>query len=142
MKKLQIFVLLVFTFVLAACVKVDPPVQPVHLENGVFENRGKEIAIKVELSPQLAILGENKVLITLKDSAGIPIEDAHLNLSASSTLPGMKIERIEMNHASKGFYEARLHYMSVGQWKMTLAIHRFGQKEIKEIFLFDVIGHS
>jgi hypothetical protein len=140
--KIRIFVLFVFMFASAACIKVDSPVQPVHLENGQIEKTDKEMSIKVELAPQLPILGENKIRITLKDSAGLPIEDAHLNLSASSTLPGMKIERVEMNHGPKGFYELRLHYMSVGQWKMTLAIHRFGQKEVKEIFLFDVIGHS
>ncbi len=139
---IRFFLVLVFALVLSACMKVDPPVLPVHLENGLIEKMEKEMAIKVELSPRLPILGENKVLISLKDSAGTPIEDAHLNLSASSTLPGMKIERVEMNHGPKGFYETRLHYMAVGQWKMTLAIHRFGQKEIKQIFLFDVIGHS
>ena len=139
---IRIFVLFVFTFAFSACIKVDPPVLPVHLENGLIEKTEKETAIQVELSPRLPILGENKVLITLKDSAGIPIEDAHLNLSASSTLPGMKIERVEINHGPKGVYETRLHYMAVGQWKMTLAIHRFGHKEIKNIFLFDVIGHS
>jgi hypothetical protein len=140
--KIQFYPILVLMFVLPGCMKVDPPLLPVHLENGLIDKTEREMAIKVELSPRIPILGENKVLISLKDSAGIPIEDAHLNLSASSTLPGMRIERVEINHGPIGVYETRLHYMTVGQWKMTLAIHRFGRKEIKEIFLFDVIGHS
>ncbi|MFI5304655.1 MAG: FixH family protein [Nitrospiria bacterium] len=115
---------------------------PEHLENGLIEKNQQGMVIRVELSPRLAILGENKVIISLKDRTGLPIEDAHLNISSSSTLPGMKIERVEINHGTNGNYSTKLHYMSVGQWKLTLAIHLFGQKEVKNIFLFDVIGHS
>lgn len=100
------------------------------------------MSIKVEMSPRLSILGENRVFITLKDPSGIPIEDAHLNISSTSRLPGMLIERVEVNDGPKGVYETKLHYMSVGQWKITLSIHRFGKREIKNIFLFDVIGHA
>ncbi|MBI1824315.1 MAG: hypothetical protein HYR80_09425 [Nitrospirae bacterium] len=135
---------LIVTLILAlsACIHSEPPIVAEHIENGLIEKQQAGVAIKVELFPKLAILGENRIVISLKDGAGLPIEDAHLNISTSSTLPGMKIERIEINHGPGGAYESRLHYMSVGQWKMTLGIHRFGQKEYKSIFLFDVIGHS
>jgi hypothetical protein len=139
---IRIVAFLFYIFILASCIHSEPQIVAEHLENGLIEKQQAGIAIKVELFPKLAILGENRVLISLKDDAGLPIEDAHLNLSASSTLPGMKIERVEINHGPRGQYESRLHYMSVGQWKMTLGIHRFGQKENKSIFLFDVIGHS
>ncbi len=115
-----------------------------HIENGMFvkEHQDEGLSIKVEMSPRLSILGENRLFITVKDRAGIPIEDAHLNLSSTSTMPGMKIEWVEINHGSGGVYEAKLHYISVGQWKLILRTHRFGKKEIKDIFLFDVIGHA
>jgi hypothetical protein len=120
------------------------PVAAEHIENGMIEKQQQEegLSIKIEMSPRLSILGENRLFITIKDRAGIPIEDAHLNLSSTSTMPGMKIERVEINHGSGGVYEAKLHYISVGQWKLTLRTHRFGKKEIKNIFLFDVIGHA
>jgi len=117
-------------------------ITPEHLENGKIDYHLEKMDFGLELLPNIAILGENKVVIKIKDPSGLAIEDAHLNLSATSTLPGMKIERIEVNHGEKGIYEAKLHYLSVGQWKLTVAIHRFGDREIKHIYLFDVIAHS
>ena len=136
------FVLVIILFLLGCAQGDRTPILQEHLTDGVIEKEQQEISFKVEILPRLSILGENRVFITIKDRSGIPIEDAHLNISSTSTLPGMLIERVEINHGPKGVYEASLHYMSVGQWKITLSIHRFGKREIKSIFLFDVIGHA
>ncbi len=137
------FLLIITLLLKTGCARADkPPVIQEHLIDGVIQKEQQEMSIKVEMSPRLSILGENQVFITLKDPSGIPIEDAHLNISSTSTLPGMLIERVEMNDGPKGIYKTKLHYMSVGQWKITLSIHRFGKREIKNILLFDVIGHA
>ncbi|MBI3353245.1 MAG: FixH family protein [Nitrospirae bacterium] len=137
------FLLIVTLLLATGCIRGDkPPLIQEHLIDGVIQKEQQEMSIKVEMSPRLSILGENQVFITLKDPSGIPIEDAHLNISSTSRLPGMLIERVEVNDGPKGVYETKLHYMSVGQWKITLSIHRFGKREIKNIFLFDVIGHA
>ncbi|MHB8481404.1 MAG: FixH family protein [Nitrospiria bacterium] len=139
----MIRLLIILSLFLTACDQGESaPVLREHLKDGLIEKNQQEMFIKVEMSPKISVLGENRVLITLKDLSGTPIEDAHLNISSTSTLPGMLIERVEMNHGPKGIYETNFHYMSVGQWKMTLSIHRFGKRELKNIFLFDVIGHA
>jgi hypothetical protein len=133
-----VFLVLLFP----ACSGGGAPPVPDRLENGVLDKQLDETAFRLEMAPALSILGENRVTIRLKEKDGTPIDDCHVNLSASSTLPGMKIERVEINHGQGGEYQGRLHFMSVGQWKLTIALHRFGMKEMKEVVLFDVIGHS
>lgn len=138
-----------FTFIILAVVIFQgcdglerAPLVQEHLQDGIFEGAAGGLKLRVEADPKISLLGENRFKIILQDNTGHPVEDAHLNISSTSILPGMKIERTEINRGPAGLYETRLHYLSVGQWRVTVSIHEFGKTEVKRAFLLDVAGRN
>ena len=95
------------------------------------------VVVKMDKSP--AVMGENGIIVAVKDSAGKEVTDAGVKVEYSMpAMPGMR----PMNYGavlalSKNTYQGKLNFSMAGPWNVVVKIVRSG-KTVSTKFSVDV----
>lgn len=89
--------------------------------------RAGDLAIGVALSPHAARVGANTLRVDLRDPAGAPIEDAHVEvdvtMAAMGAMPAMG-GAASVEPMGDGRYEAAFQLDMGGTWQVAVRVHR------------------
>ena len=87
------------------------------------------LALAATVSPAVPRIGANEIALQLADSAGAPIEGAHLELTvampAMGTMPAMG-GTVPVRERGDGRYDAEFDLSMAGSWRVTIAVHAPG----------------
>ena len=104
-----------------------------------IQKKAGDLSVVVKMDRNPAIMGENGIIVTVKDSAGKDVTDAGVKAEYSMpAMPGMPA----MNYGSvlaleKNSYQGKLNFSMSGPWNVVLKIVR-GGKTVSAKFSVDV----
>jgi membrane fusion protein, copper/silver efflux system len=101
---------------------------------GMIEKKAGSLMLAFSTEPSSPRMGENRILVTVKDKAGKPVSNAKVQLTFTMPMPGMIPATVPMAAGKSGMYEAKVNLGMAGQWDLTIAIQRSGEPEVKETF--------
>lgn len=90
------------------------------------------LVITLSTEPDPPRLGENRIVVKLKDKASKPMSDAKILLTY--TMPGMVPTMLPMEFKSDGRYEATPNLGMASQWDLTVTVQRPNRPEVKTTF--------
>jgi len=102
------------------------------------EKKVGTLTVSVSTVAEPATLGENKLRVQVKDTAGKPITDAIVTLEYTMDMPGMMIDKATAKHTTAGIYEVPVRFTMAGPWGVTVSVQRPGQAEARERFTVSV----
>jgi Cu(I)/Ag(I) efflux system membrane fusion protein len=114
--------------------------KPMEMDRGTLamvgpqEKTAGDLRLRLRTQPDPAKVGDNTLLIEVKDTRGQPVTDATLTLDYTMDMPGMPIEKAQALHLGEGIYEAKVRLTMAGPWGVTVSIQRPGQAEVRERF--------
>lgn len=109
--------------------KMDAPAK-----QGPLEKKIQNLTITLSTQPAKPKAGENHLRLKITDKTGNVVKDARVSFSYTMTMPGMAPSKAEGKLSKDGFFEAKANLPMAGEWDVTVAVHRTGQKEIQEKF--------
>jgi len=104
-----------------------------------IQKKAGDLSVVVKMAKNPAVMGENGIIVTVKDSTGKEITDAGVKAEYSMpAMPGMP----PMNYGSvlaldKNTYQGKLNFSMSGPWNVVLKIVR-GGKTVSTKFTVDV----
>jgi hypothetical protein len=104
-----------------------------------IEKKVGDLTVVVEMQRKPAIMGENGIVVTVKDAAGKAVTDAGVKVEYSMpAMPGMP----PMNYGAvlalqKNSYQGKLNFSMSGPWNIVVKIVRDG-KTLSTKFSLDV----
>lgn len=104
-----------------------------------IQKKAGELSVVVKMDKNPAVMGENGISVTVKDSAGKEVTDAGVKVEYSMpAMPGMPA----MNYGSvlavnKSAYQGKLNFSMTGPWNIVVKIVRSG-KTVSTKFSVDV----
>ena len=104
-----------------------------------IQKKAGELSVVVKMDSSPAVLGDNGVVVTVKDAAGKEVTDAGVKLEYSMpAMPGMPA----MNYGAvlalnKNVYQGKLNFSMAGPWNIAVKIMR-GGKTVSTKFSLDV----
>jgi periplasmic copper chaperone A len=116
---------------------------PVLLLFGCRNNPGDntDIDISIEISNESAAIGEpNPILVSLRDRAGNPINDAIVNLRGDMAHAGMSPVLAEATSGVNGVYEIPFAFTMSGDWVLTVDVTLADGSSASRSFNIDGIG--
>ncbi len=109
--------------------KMDAPVK-----GGPQEKKVEDLNLTLSTQAEKPKAGENIVRLKITDKAGKLVKDAQVSFIYQMTMPGMAPSKADGKLSKDGFFEAKANLPMAGEWDVTVAVHRTGQKEIQEKF--------
>jgi len=109
--------------------KMDAPAK-----QGPLEKKVQNLTITLSTQPAKPKAGENLLRLKITDKTGNVVKDARVSFNYTMTMPGMAPSKAEGKLSKDGFFEAKANLPMAGEWDVTVAVHRTGQKEIQEKF--------
>jgi Cu(I)/Ag(I) efflux system membrane fusion protein len=109
--------------------KMDAP-----MKAGPAEKKVGDLTLNLSTSPEKTKAGENMLRLKVIDKTGKVVKDADVSFSYTMTMPGMALSKTEGKLSKDGFYEGKANLGMAGEWEVTVAVRRSGQKEIQEKF--------
>lgn len=109
--------------------KMDAPAK-----GGPQEKKIQDLTLILSTLAEKPKAGENIVRLKITDKAGKPVKDAQVSFIFQMTMAGMAPSKAEGKLSKDGFYEAKANLAMAGEWEVTVAIRRPGQKETQEKF--------
>jgi membrane fusion protein, copper/silver efflux system len=103
-------------------------------KGGPQEKKVQGLTLTLATQPEKPKAGENVVRLKVTDKSGQIVKDAQVSFVFNMTMPGMAPSKGEGTLSKDGFYETKTNLAMAGQWEVTVAIRRPGQKEIQEKF--------
>ena len=94
-----------------------------------IQKKAGELSVVVEMERKPAIMGENGIVVTVRDVAGKEVTDAGVKVEYSMpAMPGMP----PMNYGSvlalqKNSYQGKLNFSMAGPWNIVVKIVRGGK---------------
>jgi membrane fusion protein, copper/silver efflux system len=101
---------------------------------GLQEKNVGDLTLTLSTRPEAPKAGENSLRLKITDKTGKPLKDAEVIFIYAMTMPGMAASEAQGQSTGDGSYEARANLAMAGEWEVTVAIRRSGQKEIREKF--------
>lgn len=104
-----------------------------------IQKKAGDLSVVVKMDKNPAIMGENGIVVAVKDSAGKEVTDAGVKVEYSMpAMPGMP----PMNYgavlaANKNAYQGKLNFSMAGPWNIVVKIMR-GGKTVSTKFSVDV----
>ncbi len=104
-----------------------------------IQKKAGNLSVVVKMDRNPAVMGENGIIVTIKDSTGKEVTDAGVKAEYSMpAMPGMPA----MNYGSvfaleKNTYQGKLNFSMSGPWNVVLKIVR-GGKTVSTKFSVDV----
>ena len=104
-----------------------------------IQKKAGDLSVVVKMDKNPAVMGENGISVTVKDSAGKEVTDAGVKVEYSMpAMPGMP----PMNYGSvlaltKNTYQGKLNFSMAGPWNIVVKIVR-GGKTVSTKFSVDV----
>lgn len=129
MKKLAVFTLI---FLLGAGI--------VWAKDYQIQKKAGDLNVSVRMDKNPAVMGDNGIFVTIKDSAGKEVTDAEVKVEYSMpAMPGMP----PMNYKTalalkKDTYEGAVDFSMAGPWNIAVKIARGGGKTVSTKFSVDV----
>jgi len=109
--------------------KMDTP-----MKAGPAEKKVGDLTLNLSTSPEKTKAGENMLRLKVIDKTGKVVKDADVSFSYTMTMPGMAPSKTEGKLSKDGIYEGKANLGMAGEWEVTVAVRRSGQKEIQEKF--------
>lgn len=103
------------------------------------QKKAGDLSVTVKMDRNPAVMGENGIIVTVKDSAGKEVTDAGVKVEYSMpAMPGMP----PMNYgavlaATKNTYQGKVNFSMAGPWNVVVKIMR-GSKTVSTKFSLDV----
>lgn len=111
-----------------------PPGVPPGVAPGVATSSpGERMSIAMRTQPDPLKVGDNDFEVTVKDSAGKPIDDAQVGVQLfmaampTMNMPAVRSE-VKLSSAGSGVYRGRGEVMTSGRWDVTVSVTRRGQR--------------
>lgn len=102
------------------------------------DSSAKPVNIKVESNPSPAAVGDAKLVFTIADASGNPIEGARVDVSADHTdMSGMGMSGAATDQGS-GRYSINANFSMTGNWKLTVYVRNDAGLDYKEDIDFKV----
>jgi hypothetical protein len=79
-----------------------------------------ELAVTLAVTPDPPVVGPATLVITLKDAAGSPVNDALLNVKGDMSHAGMQPVLAEVEGGVDGVYEVPFRWTMGGDWFVTV----------------------
>jgi len=104
-----------------------------------IQKKAGDLSVVVKMDKKPAVMGENGIVVAVKDSAGKEVTDAGVKVEYSMpAMPGMP----PMNYGSvlalsKNTYQGKLNFSMTGPWNVVVKIVRSG-KTVSTKFSVDV----
>ncbi|HEX9714706.1 MAG TPA: FixH family protein [Desulfurivibrionaceae bacterium] len=104
-----------------------------------IQKKAGDLSVVVKMDKSPAVMGENGIVVAVKDSAGKEVTDAGVKVEYSMpAMPGMP----PMNYGavlalSKNTYQGKLNFSMAGPWNVVVKIVRSG-KTVSTKFSVDV----
>jgi len=104
-----------------------------------IQKKAGDLSVVVKMDKKPAVMGENGIVVAVKDSAGKEVTDAGVKVEYSMpAMPGMP----PMNYGSvlavqKNTYQGKLNFSMAGPWNIVVKILRSG-KTVSTKFSLDV----
>lgn len=104
-----------------------------------IQKKAGDLSVVVKMDKSPAVMGENGIVVAVKDSAGKEVTDAGVKVEYSMpAMPGMP----PMNYGavlalSKNTYQGKLNFSMTGPWNVVVKIVRSG-KTVSTKFSVDV----
>lgn len=104
-----------------------------------IQKKAGDLSVVVKMDKNPAVMGENGIVVTVKDSAGKEVTDAGVKVEyAMPAMPGMP----PMNYGAvlaltKNTYQGKLNFSMAGPWNIVVKILR-GGKTVSTKFSVDV----
>ena len=104
-----------------------------------IQKKAGDLSVMVQIDKNPAVIGENGIVVTVKDSAGKEVADAGVKVEYSMpAMPGMP----PMNYGAvlattKNGYQGKLNFSMAGPWGIVVKIMR-GGKTVSTKFSVDV----
>jgi hypothetical protein len=104
-----------------------------------IQKKAGDLSVVVKMDKNPAVMGENGVVVTVKDSAGKEVTDAGVKVEYTMpAMPGMP----PMNYGAvlalnKNAYQGKLNFSMAGPWSIVVKILR-GGKTVSTKFSVDV----
>lgn len=102
--------------------------------DGMIEKKSGNLTLIFSTDPMPPRMGDNLILVTVKDEADKPVANAKVQLTYTMPMPGMIPATVSMAAGKSGRYEAKVNLGMAGQWNLTIVIQRPGHPEVKETF--------
>jgi hypothetical protein len=80
-----------------------------------------DVTIALSVQPDPPGVGPSRLIITLTDAGGEPIEGAHLQIKGDMTHAGMQPVLAEVNEGAGGRYETPFEWTMGGDWIVTVS---------------------
>jgi RND family efflux transporter MFP subunit len=93
----------------------------------------QQLDISLRSVPDPVVTGDNRFEVTVKDSAGKPVDDAQVAVQffmaamPTMNMPAMRSEA-KLSPAGGGVYRGSGNVMSAGRWDVTISVSRNGQR--------------
>ena len=104
------------------------------MPDGMIQKKAGGLTLAFSTDPTPSRMGENRILVTVKDAAGKPVSNAKVQLTFTMPMPGMIPATVSMAAGKSGTYEAKVNLGMAGQWDLTVTIQRSDQPDIMETF--------
>jgi hypothetical protein len=99
------------------------------------ESAGKPVNIEVETNPNPAAMGDIELVLNIQDSAGTPIEDATVDVTATHLdMTGMDMSGAATEQGA-GKYAINANFSMSGNWKLKVYVRKEGLDYAEEIDL-------
>lgn len=94
-------------------------------DGGMPRYRAGDLEIAVDIDPTTARVGDNKIMIEVRDSEGQPVQgidiDAFAQMPAMGTMPAMRAPA-DLKEMGPGRYEGSMDLSMRGEWPLTVEI--------------------
>jgi len=104
-----------------------------------IQKKAGDLSVVVKMDKNPAVMGENGIVVTVKDAAGKEVTDAGVKVEYTMpAMPGMP----PMNYGvvlalNKNVYQGKLNFSMAGPWNIAVKIMR-GGKTVSTKFSLDV----
>jgi hypothetical protein len=107
-------------------------------ESGGAVETKDDYQVTFATEPAAAVQGEGTILITVKDKAGQPVDNARVSVEANMSHAGMKPEYADVSASQAGTYRLPLKWTMGGSWYVDTTITLGDGTVIRRRFPVDV----
>ena len=93
-------------------------------ENNMFRYQAGELEIGLATNPSIPRVGDNELIIEVRDSNGNPVSgaiDAYAEMPAMGAMPAMRAT-VDLKETAPGRYEGTMNLSMRGEWPLTITI--------------------
>jgi Cu(I)/Ag(I) efflux system membrane fusion protein len=94
-------------------------------DDGMPRYRAGELEVAIDIEPRKAQVGENRLLIEVRDAGGNPVTDVKINsyaeMPAMGAMPTMRAP-VDLEEVAPGRFEGEMNLSMRGEWPLTVHI--------------------